>query len=86
MLRDKTQHGLTNLSLKNTRCERCEIPLKLSQYKNQTVFYSNNKKMNCGFYCYSCATKLEHVTIQELDNYLLKQIGSISFFMKRVII
>lgn len=64
------ERGLGNKCRKDSTCDRCNIPLKLSQYKDQTVFFSTNKKTFRGFYCYSCATKLNKTTSHELDDYI----------------
>lgn len=76
--------GLTEKFPKNQTCQRCSIPLSLSTYEDEIVVWSNSKRKS-RMYCIRCANKLKlKPTNEEINDFLIKQIGSITVFMKRV--
>jgi len=73
-------YSLTNICQSGTICDGCSIPLKLSTWKNENVFYSISKYTNKGFLCTQCATSKNRrtkVTIADLDNYLYSKLNKI---------
>jgi len=76
--------GLTEKFSPNQQCERCLIPLRLSTYESEPMVFSNSKRRDRK-YCLHCANKLKlKPTNEEINDFLIKQIGSIAVFMKKV--
>ena len=47
-------HGLTTRVPLNLRCDRCDVSLENSLYKNTLVVFSTNKQERGGFLCVKC--------------------------------
>ena len=78
--------GLTKKFSVGQTCERCTIPLLLSTYEDETIVYSNSKRKT-RLYCLRCANRLKiKPTNEEINNFLIKQIGTITVFMKKVFV
>lgn len=66
----------THYPYRNYRCDRCDIPLKCSVWKNTNIVFSTNNTPRKGFVCVQCATRKRpyhakpRTTMTELDEFI----------------
>lgn len=65
---DLNKRGLTTEYSRNNACERCNVSLRLSTYKDINFVYKKSTKKKY-YFCLRCA-KRHNVTIEDLDNYV----------------
>jgi len=69
----KMTPGITDKVRIRQRCDRCDLLLEHSNYKNKKLVYSVNRRSERGFLCVSCCLRTK-VTIKDLDNYLANKL------------
>jgi len=65
--------GITGSFPHERRCGRCDYPLTHSKHEGVNLVYSRNTT-NTNLLCVQCATKSKRITINDLDNYISRQI------------
>lgn len=69
--------GITDRFSNGNRCEKCDLLLVNSLYKDQRLVYSINHKIVLGFVCVRCSLFHKRTTKKDYDNYIAeKQRGS----------
>lgn len=72
--------GLVHNVGRAVRCDRCDLPLSCSTWKDKQISYSVTSNHRDGFLCVRCSTRNSNknkaskprVTIEELDEYLAR--------------